>query len=162
MNSTSTTSYQFDQFSTMDTLLNHLKPLMYGEQAINSQTIKKTSHLLIDSFIFWYRSLSFSSLLDKNLNQYILNHRWSQYLLFVISYFLSHHSTHLNSLSSEHKRQRLLDYQQENVLSSISHQRFEQFCNILLHMTQLQLTSSEFSLLSILIVIRTGKNENDR
>ena len=157
-------TYHFDQLSTMDTLFDHFKPLLDNLEAVTSQSIRKTSHLLVDSFISWYRSLSFTSVLNKNLNQYLLNHRWSRYLLFVVCHFLTqHHTSQMNYVSYDRCLQGLLDYQQTNFLSSTCHKIFEQLFTFLLHISQLHLTNTEFTLLSILIVVRNGKaKENPR
>lgn len=142
----------------MDTLFDHFKPLLDKEEAITSQSIRKTSHLLIDSFISWYRSLSFTLVLNKNLSQYLLTHRWSKYLLFVVCHFITQrHASQMNYVSYDRCLQRLLDYQQTNFLSSTCHKIFEQLFTFLLHLSQLHLTNTEFTLLSILIVVRNGK-----
>jgi hypothetical protein len=106
--------------------------------------------------MLWYRSLSFYSLLNPNLNQFILNNRWSKYIFFVICYFLTKITYKKNILSFNQCLQRLIEYQKRNFLSSISHQIIEELTNFLLQLINFNLTNTEFTLLSILLVIRYG------
>lgn len=108
----------------------------------------------------WYRSLSFYSLLNSNLNHYILNNRWSKYVLFVICHFLTANPIHKNFLSYNQCLQRLIGYQEKHFLSPISQENFEEFRNFLLQLNSIHLTNTEFTLLSILLVIRYGKENN--
>jgi len=156
INSHTNLVYHFDQLSTLDTLFDHLKPLIHSQLPLTDELIKKTSHLLIDSFMLWYRSLSFYSLLNTNINQFILNNRWSKYIFFVICHFLTKMTHQKNSLSFNQCLQRLIDCQKKNFLSSISHQIIEEFTNFLLQLNNFNLTNTEFTLLSILLVIRYG------
>lgn len=151
-------NYHFDQLSTLDTLFDYLKPLLYSQTPLTDEIIKKTSHLLIDSFMSWYRSLSFYSLLNTNLNHYILNNRWSKYILFVLCYFLTN-TIHKNFLSYNQCLQRLMEYQERYFLQPISQDIIEQFRNMLIQLNSLHLTHTEFTLLSILIVVRYGKKK---
>jgi len=109
--------------------------------------------------MLWYRSLSFYSLLNTNLNQFILNNRWSKYIFFVICYFLTKIPYQKNILSFNQCLQRLIEYQKRNFLSSISHQIIEEFTNFLLQLINFNLTNTEFTLLSILLVVRYGKRK---
>jgi hypothetical protein len=149
--------YQFDQLSTLDTLFDHLKPLIHNQSPLTDESIKKTSHLLIDSFITWYRSISFYSLLNPTLNQFILNNRWSKYIFLVICHFLTKNYNHKTFISYEQCVQRLFEYQQRNFLSAASHKILEEFLHFLSQLFNLHLTNPEFTLLSILLVIQHGK-----
>ncbi|CAF0835228.1 unnamed protein product [Rotaria sp. Silwood1] len=150
-------TYNFDQLSILNTLFDHLKPLTDSSIQLTDELIKKTSHLLIDSFISWYRSLSFYSLLKFDLNQFILKNRWSKYIFLAICQFLAIRYNHINLISYEQCLQRLIEYQQKQILSSISYEIIHQFLNFLLYLINLNLTNKEFTLLSILIVIQYDK-----
>ncbi|CAF1147913.1 unnamed protein product [Rotaria sordida] len=150
-------TYQFVQLSILDTLFDHLKPLTRSPIPLTDELIKKTSRLLIDSFISWYRSLSFYCLLKNDLNQFILKNRWSKYIFLVICQFLSIQYDHTNLISYDKCLQRLIEYQQNQLISSISYEIINQFLTFLLQLINLHLTNTEFTLLSILIVIQYDK-----
>jgi len=109
----------------------------------------------------WYRSLSFYPLLNTNINQYIFNNRWSKYIFFVICYFLTKNFNQRNPLSYNQCLQRLIEYQEKNFLSTISHEILEEFRKFLLQLHNLNLTSTEFTLISILLVIRYCKKKRN-
>lgn len=165
MNFNSTTlSYRFDQLSTLESLFDHLKPLIHSPQPMLNDLIKKTCHLLIDTFMSWFRSLSFSSLLNKTLHSYLIQNHWSKYLLFVLCYFLTEHTFRMKSISRDDYLRRVFEYQQTNNLSlnssPSSGQIIQTFLNFLSQFSQLNLSQSEFTLLSILLVIRPGKQKS--
>ncbi|CAF1241933.1 unnamed protein product [Adineta steineri] len=161
-------SLHFDPLSTLDTLFDHLKPLVHSRVPLTDHSIKNTSQLLIDSFITWYRSLSFYSSLDKNLNQYILNNRWAKYILLIVCHFLTTKYNHVSLISYNICFQRLMEYQQANFLplppppsSSTSGGTIEWFLNFLVQLINLRLTDTEFTLLSILVVIQYDQTNKD-
>ncbi|CAF1477869.1 unnamed protein product [Adineta ricciae] len=154
INSNISVADHFAQLSTIDTLFDHLKPLLHYHVPLTDDLIKKTSHLLIDSFMTWYRSLSFYSLLDKNLNQYILNTYWPRYILLIVCYFLTTKYNNGNFFSYNTCLQRLMDYKQISYLSPISHGIVEEFFKVLTQLISLQLTQTEVTLLSILLIIQ--------
>ncbi len=154
-------NYHFDRLSTLDTLFDHLKPLIHCQIPLTDELIKKISHLLIDSFMLWYRSLTFYSLLSDDLNQFILNNRWSTYIFFAICHFLTNNSSHRNFLCYNQCLSRLREYEGKNFLPVIIHEIFGELRNFLIQLNNFHLTNTEFSLLSILLVIRHGKKKRD-
>jgi len=159
INSNPSKTYHFDQLSTLDTLFDHLKPLIHIQTPLTDELIKKTSHLLIDSFMLWYRSLTFYPLLHDDLNQFILNNRWSTYIFFVLCHFLTSNSSHRKFLYYNQCLPRLMEYERKSFLPAIIHEIFGELRNFLIQLNNFHLTSTEFSLLSILLVIRYGKNK---
>ncbi|CAF2353757.1 unnamed protein product [Rotaria sp. Silwood2] len=157
INSNKKVTHHFDQLSILDTLYDHLKPLTHSSMPLTDELIKKTSHLLIDSFISWYRSLSFYSLLRKDLNQFILENRWSKYILLATCQFLAVQYNHINLISYDKCLKRLIEYQQKSLPSSISCEIIDRLINFLLQLINLNLTTTEFTLLSILIAIQYDK-----
>lgn len=158
MNSNGTVPYHFDQLSTLETLLDHLKPLIHSPQPMLNDSIRKTCHLLIDTFMTWFRSLSFSSLLKKNLYQHLLDEQWPKYLLLVLCYFLAEYTLQHNRLSTDEVLRRLFEYQKRNYFpANTTSGCFQAFWNFLGQFSQLNLSQTEFTLLSILLVLRTGR-----
>lgn len=150
-------TYHFDQLSILDTLYDHLKPLIYSSMPVQDDLIKKTSRLLIDTFISWYRSLSFYSVLTKDLNQYILKARWSRYVLFVACQFLSTKYNCMNLISHNECFQRLKEYRCDEIYGSAVYEIIDKLINFIKLLIDLRLTNTEFTLLSILTVIQYGK-----
>ena len=162
INSPSNPSFHFDPLSSLDIFFNHLKPLIHSSNPINDEFIKKTSHLLIDSFILWYHSLAFYPFVNDALNEFILGHRWSKYLFVVICYFLTNNLTHKHFLSYNQSFQRLMEYQGNHLLTVRTSEIFEEMRGFLIQLNNFHLSSVEFSLLSILLVIRYGKRSEIR
>lgn len=150
-------AYHFDPLSSIDIFFNHLKPLVQSPKPLTDEFIKKTSHLLIDSFILWYRSLAFYPFVNDGLNEFILSHRWSKYLFIVICYFLTNNLTHKHFLSYNQSFQRLMEHQGSNLLTVRMNEIFEEMRGFLIQLNNFHLSTVEFSLLSILLVIRYGK-----
>ncbi|CAF1684776.1 unnamed protein product [Rotaria magnacalcarata] len=160
MNSNIKVTHNFDQLSILDTLFNHLKPLIHIRTRLPDELIKQTSRLLVDSFISWYRSLSFYSLLKKDLNQFILNTRWSKFILLATCQFLSTQYNHMTLPSYEKCLQRVVEYQQGQLNSSKAYEIVAKLLHFILHLINLRLTNTEFMLLSILIVIRYDESNS--
>jgi hypothetical protein len=146
----------FDQLSTLGILFDHLRPLLNCKVLLTKESIKKTSCLLIDTFMNWYRSLPFYSILNFDLNQFILNNRWSNYIILVIYYFLKINYIHIHRISYDKCVQRLIEYTQTNLISPVSYRILDQFLNFLLEFFNIYMTNTEFTLLSILLVLRSG------
>jgi hypothetical protein len=147
----------FDKISTLDVLFGHLRSLRTSPILLTKESIKKLSCLLIDTFINWYRALPFYSIIDLDLNQFILNNRWSNYIVLVIFYFLKINFHHINSISYEKCLERLCDYTQNTYLSTLTYSIFDQFFHFLSTFINIPMTNTEFSLLSILLILRSGK-----
>ncbi|CAF3342027.1 unnamed protein product [Rotaria socialis] len=160
MNSNVHVTHHFDQLSILDTLYNHLKPLIHIQTRLPDELIKQTSRLLIDSFISWYRSLSFYPLLQKDLNQFILNTRWSKYILLVTCQFLSTLYNHTTLLTYEKCLQRVVEYQQGQLNSPKAYEIVERLLHFVLHLIHLRLTNTEFTLLSILVVTQYDESNS--
>lgn len=156
LSSGSNPTYHFDPLSSLEIFFNHLKPLIHISIPINDELIKKTSHLLIDSFILWYRSLAFYPYVNDSLNEFILGSRWSKYLLLIICHFLTNNITHKHFLSYNQSFQRLIEYQGKHLVNVHVSEIFEELRGFLVQLNNFHLTSIEFSLLSILLVIRYG------
>jgi hypothetical protein len=146
----------FDKISTLDVLFGHLRSLRTSPILLTKESIKKLSCLLIDTFINWYRTLPFYSAIDLDLNQFILNNRWSNYIILIIFYFLKINSDHVNLISYEKCLERLCNYTQNTYLSTLTYQIFDQFFHFLSTFINIQMTNTEFTLLSILLIFRSG------
>lgn len=155
----SRTYSHFDQFSSIEILFDHLKTLISTEKNLNEELIKKKSHLIVETFMSWYRSLPFYAYLKSELNQFILNDRWSKYLFFVLCYFLIQQCDQRNFLSLNQFFQRIFKYQKDNCLPIICQDIVDEFRHFLIQLNSFQLNTTEFSLLNILLVIRSGKNQ---
>ena len=149
--------YCFDSLSTWDKLFDHFKSLVHSSIPLDGESMQKTSHLVIDSFINWFRSLPFSSHLTKNLNEQILNQRWSKFLFFAISHFLTQTVAPIPSLSYDEYLRRLFDYQHSDLLSPLVEQLVVRLFSFLSELARQRLTQTEYTLLNILIVIRYGR-----
>lgn len=146
--------HYLDQIST---LFDHLRPLKNYEIPLTKESIKKLSCLLIDTFMNWYRTLPFYSILNLDLNQFILNNRWSNYIFLVIFYSLRTNSNRISLISYEKCLVRLCNYTKNDYLSSLTSQILDQFLHFLSTFIHIDMTNTEFSLLSILLILRSGK-----
>ena len=157
LDSASNSLYHFDPLSSLEIFFSHIKPLVHSSHPINDELIKKTSHLLIDSFILWYRSLAFHPFINHSLNEFILGSRWSKYLFLIICHFLTSNTTHKHFLSYNESFHRLIEYQRKSLVTVRVGEIFEELRGFLVQMNSFHLSPIEFSLLSILLVIRYGK-----
>ncbi|CAF5058707.1 unnamed protein product, partial [Rotaria sp. Silwood1] len=145
----------FDQLSTLDILFDHLRPLLLHEILLTQEIIKKLSYLLINTFINWYHTLPFYSIINIDLNQFIINNQYSNYIILLIFYFLKIHYNHINLISYSKCLQRLFNYTENKLLSSLSYRLFNQLFYFLTTFFNIQITNTEFILLSILLILRS-------
>ncbi|CAF1127523.1 unnamed protein product [Rotaria sp. Silwood1] len=147
----------FDQLSTLDILFDHLRPLLLHEILLTQEIIKKLSYLLINTFINWYHTLPFYSIINIDLNQFIINNQCSNYIILLIFYFLKIHYNHINLISYSKCLQRLFNYTENKLLSSLSYRLFNQLFYFLTTFFNIQITNTEFILLSILLILRSNQ-----
>ncbi|CAF1449069.1 unnamed protein product [Rotaria sp. Silwood1] len=147
----------FDQLSTLDILFDHLRPLLLHEIFLTQEIIKKLSYLLINTFINWYHTLPFYSIINIDLNQFIINNQYSNYIILLIFYFLKIHYNHINLISYSKCLQRLFNYTENKLLSSLSYRLFNQLFYFLTTFFNIQITNTEFILLSILLILRSNQ-----
>jgi len=148
-----------NSFDYIDILFNNLRPLLNHEIYITKELIKKISHLLIDTFIDWYRTLPFYSIINIDLNQLILNNQWSNYIILVIFYFLKNHFNQNNLISYKRCCERIFIYKQNYFLSSLSNRILDQFLYFLSTFFNIHITNTEFTLLSILLILQSGRKK---
>lgn len=138
-----------------------MKPLVHSPTPITDELIEKMSHLLIDSFILWYRSLAFYPFVDDTLNELIRSQRWSKCFFLVICYFVTSNITYKHFVSYDQSFQRLTEHQGNNLVTVRTNEIFEELRGFLIQLNNLHLTAVEFSLLSILLVIQYGKEREE-
>ncbi|CAF1214537.1 unnamed protein product [Rotaria sordida] len=145
--------YCFDQLLILDTLFNHLRPLINHEILLTHESIKNICYLLIDTFINWYYTLPIYSIINIDLKQFIFNDQWLNYIILLIFYFLKIHYNHINLISYTKCLQRLFNYTENKFLSSLSYRIFNQFFYFLSTFFNINITNTEFILLSILLIL---------
>jgi len=150
--------HYFDRLSTLDILFDNIRPLLNHEILITKELIKKISCFLIDTFINWYRTLPFYSITNIDLNKFILKNQWSNYIIFSIFYFLKTNYNENNLISYEQCCERIFNYTQNHCLSSLSNRILEQFLYFLSEFLYIPITNTEFTLLSILLILESGKS----
>ncbi|CAF2042126.1 unnamed protein product [Rotaria magnacalcarata] len=148
----------FDQISTIDILFDHLRPLLNSEIVLTQESIKSISLLAIDKFIYWFRSLPFYSTINIDFSQFMINDRWSNYIVLIIFYFLKMNYSHIHFISYSKCLQRLFNFTQNNFLSSLSYRILDQFFYFLSTFFNIHLTNTEFTLLSILLIHRSNQS----
>ncbi|CAF0883721.1 unnamed protein product [Adineta steineri] len=149
--------YDFNQTCTLDVLFSHLQSLVNNKNCLTKESIKKISCLLIDTFINWYRSLPYYSIINLDLNQFILNNCWSSYIILVIFYFLKVNYNDRYFLSYEKYLQRLFSYTQNDILLSLTSQLLDQLMHILKIFFNSNITNIEFFLLNILLIFQSDR-----
>jgi hypothetical protein len=147
----------FDKLSTLEILFDNLKLLLNPEILQTKESIQKISCLIIDMFINWYHTLPFYSVLNLNLNQLILNDQWSSYIILVIFYFLKTSFKQTDLISYEKSCERIFNYTQNYYLSTVTHRILNQFLNFISQFFDIHITNTEFTLLSILLILQSGK-----
>ncbi|CAF3237056.1 unnamed protein product [Rotaria socialis] len=147
----------FDQISTIDMLFEHLRPLLNSEILLTQESIKSISLLTIDKFIYWFRSLPFYPTINIDLSQFMINDRWSNYIVLIIFYFLKMNYSHVHFISYPKCLQRLFYFTQNKFLSSLSYRILDQFFYFLSTFFNIHLTNTEFTLLSILLICRSNQ-----
>jgi len=145
-----------NSFDYIDLLFNNLHPLLNHEIYITKELIKKISCLLIDIFINWYHTLPFYSIMNMDLNQFILNNQWSNYIILVIFYFLKNNFYQNDLISYKRCSERIFIYTKNYFLSSLSDRILHQFLYFLSIFFNINITAAEFSLLSILLILQSG------
>jgi len=149
-----------NSFDYINILFNNLRPLLNHEIYLTKDLIKKISYLLIDTFINWYRTLPFYSIMNINLNQFILNNKWSNYIILVIFYFLKNNFNQKNLISYQTCCERIFIYTKNSFLSTLSNRIVDQFLYFLSKFFNIHITNIEFTLLSILLILPSGKKIN--
>ncbi|CAF4213761.1 unnamed protein product, partial [Rotaria sordida] len=145
--------YCFDQLLILDILFNHLHPLINHEILLTHESIKNICYLLIDTFINWYYTLPIYSIINIDLKQFIFNDQWLNYIILLIFYFLKINYNHINLISYSKCLQRLFNYTENKFLSSLSYRIFNQFFYFLSTFFNINITNTEFILLSILLIL---------
>ncbi|CAF1213199.1 unnamed protein product [Rotaria sordida] len=145
--------YCFDQLLILDILFNHLHPLINHEILLTQESIKNICYLLIDTFINWYYTLPIYSIINIDLKQFIFNDQWLNYIILLIFYFLKINYNHINLISYSKCLQRLFNYTENKFLSSLSYRIFNQFFYFLSTFFNINITNTEFILLSILLIL---------
>lgn len=151
------TFHCFDQLSSINVLFDSLRPLINHHVLLTNEFIKITSLSLIERFITWYRTSPFHFITNFDLNQLVINDRWSNYIVLLIFYFLKVNYNNINFISYSKYIQRLFNYTQNKLVSSLSYRLFDQFFYFLSTFLNLPMTNTEFVLLSTLLIIQTGK-----
>ncbi|CAF4316530.1 unnamed protein product, partial [Rotaria sordida] len=75
------------------------------------------------------------------------------YIILLIFYFLKIHYNHINLISYSKCLQRLFNYTENKFLSSLSYRIFNQFFYFLSTFFNINITNTEFILLSILLIL---------
>ncbi len=146
----------FDKLSTLEILFDNLRLLFDHKVDRTKESIKKISCLLIDIFINWYNTLPFHSILNLDLNQLILNNQWSNYIILVLFYFLKSSFNQTDFISYEKTCERIFNYTQNYYLSSLTNRILNQLLDFLSKFFDIHITNTEFTLLSILLILPSG------
>jgi hypothetical protein len=150
----------FDKLSTLEILFDNLRLLLNPQVNRTNESIKKISCLLIDIFINWYHTLPFYSILNLNLNQLIFNDQWLNYIILIIFYFLKQSFHQIDFIFYEQLCERIFNYTQNSYLSSLTNRILNQFFNFLSQFFDIHITNTEFTLLSILLILQSGKSNS--
>lgn len=146
-----------EQLSNIDILFDNLYPLLNHQIILTKESIKKLSCLLIDIFINWYHRLPFYSIMNIDINQFILNNQWSYYIVFIIFYFLKKNYSQENFYSYDKFYERIYYYTENTYLYTISKEILDEFIKFLLKSFHINITNIEFTLLSILLILQTNQ-----